>query len=73
MRAQYALLMQRIDDYRAMGRKAWSLLRPCSSFASDVFSSSTGIVLQDRHLGGLGYSDPNVLYDSIRSYKGGFK
>lgn len=29
-------LFQRIDHYRHMGNKAWTLLAPCSTFAADV-------------------------------------
>ena len=43
----------------------WSLTSPCSDFAADVWEAATGENLQDRHLWGLGLSDPSVLADSI--------
>ncbi len=67
-KTQYDRMTNKIDEYFRMGEKAWGKLKPCTHFSSDVFEYTTGINLQDRHLLGLGYSDPNVLYESIKQY-----
>jgi RHS repeat-associated protein len=54
-----------IAQRRGMESDAWSTWSPCSDFASDLWHETTGERLQDRRLSGLGYSDPNVLADSI--------
>jgi hypothetical protein len=48
------------------GDNAWSNWSPCSDFATDVWNRFSDEKLQDRHFFGLGYSDPNVLAESIR-------
>lgn len=59
-------MYQMINDYRKKGENAWGKYSACSSFASNVWESATDEDLQDRHLFGIGYSDPNVLADSIK-------
>jgi hypothetical protein len=56
-----------ITKYELKGTKAWSLRSACSSFASNVWYAATGEKLQNRHLLGLGYSDPNILVESIQT------
>ena len=58
-------MLEKIDEYRNMGEDAWSAWSACSSFASDAWETAIGEDLQDRHLSSLGYSDPNVLHESI--------
>lgn len=55
-------LFQRIDHYRHMGNKAWTLLAPCSTFAADVWHHVTGESLKFRT--GL-ISNPSTLARSI--------
>ena len=43
----------------------WAPWAPCSHYAAKMWEAATGEHLEDRHLYGLGYSDPNVLADSI--------
>ena len=54
-----------IAKQKKRGASAWGFWHPCSNFASKAWKHATGEKLRDRHLGGLGYSDPNVLADSI--------
>jgi RHS repeat-associated protein len=63
---QEDLMMSEIQDYENTGTSVWSEWNPCSGFSTDVWNVSTGDYLEDRHLGGYGYSDPNVVGDSIK-------
>ncbi|HEX3047019.1 MAG TPA: RHS repeat-associated core domain-containing protein [Bacillota bacterium] len=58
-------MLTEIDSYRDQGVGAWSAWNACSGFASDVWYAGTGENLEDRNWGGNGYSEPNVLADSI--------
>lgn len=49
-----------------LGEKALSIWNPCSSFASKGWRIATGEKLKHRHWLGIGYSDPNVLANSIK-------
>ncbi len=66
--AQEGSMMSFIAGVRTAGAEAWQCWSPCSDFASDLFRITTGINLQDRHWFGIGYSDPNILYNSIKSH-----
>ena len=63
---QEALMLSVISDYANEGEDAWSYWNPCSAFATDVWNTATGEYLQDRWLCGFGYSDPNVVSESIQ-------
>ncbi|MDP3731771.1 MAG: RHS repeat-associated core domain-containing protein [Candidatus Omnitrophota bacterium] len=63
--AQEKKLDKAIKEEKAKGEGAWSPWSPCPDFATDTWKKVTGENLQDRHLGGFGYSDPNVLVKSI--------
>ena len=56
-----------IAEMKKKGDNAWGYWYPCSNFAAKAWKKATGEKLQDRHLFGLGYSDPNVLADSIQN------
>ncbi len=60
--AQETILFKKIESYRQMGGQAWSLLSPCSSFAEDIWESTTGENL--RHQSVL-VSTPSRLKESI--------
>ncbi|MCR5063303.1 MAG: hypothetical protein K6A89_08485 [Treponema sp.] len=63
---QKAKLEKYIAKMKKKGDNAWDYWHPCSNFAAKAWKKATGEKLQDRHLFGLGYSDPNVLADSIQ-------
>ena len=65
--AQQMELEKLVSRYFKKGKNAWSKWSACSSFASTVWNNVTGESLQDRHLQGLGYSDPNILANSINN------
>jgi RHS repeat-associated protein len=62
---QERILGKSLSKYNGKGPGAWSEWSPCSSFAANAWKAATGEDLADRHLGGLGYSDPNILADGI--------
>jgi hypothetical protein len=64
--SQQEKLEKYINKMKKKDENAWGYWTPCSYFASKAWKKATGEELEDRHLCGLGYSDPNVLADSIR-------
>ena len=66
---QQAKFDKYIAEMQKKGDNAWGYWYPCSNFAAKAWKKATGENLQDRHLFELGYSDPNVLADSIQNKK----
>ena len=63
---QQKKLEKYISKVKKRGNKAWGMWYPCSNFAAKLWKKITKEKLKDRHLFGFGYSDPNVLADSIK-------
>ncbi|WP_211228148.1 hypothetical protein, partial [Azovibrio restrictus] len=61
-------LLEKIDDYKSKGEKAWRLGGPCSSFARDTWNSATNENL-NANLGPI--SNPTTLKESIIDANGG--
>jgi len=63
---QEAALFAYIEQTRELKEKAYSIWSACSSFAANAWRVTTGEALDDRQYLAFGYSDPNVLSESIR-------
>lgn len=66
--AQQAKLEQTIQDYKNKGPDGWKLLNPCSGFAAEAWSNTTGQSLS--HRSGL-ISNPSKLKVSIDAANAG--
>jgi hypothetical protein len=60
-------LLEKISDYKRLGSNAWSLHRPCSTFAADAWYCATGEWLTHR-MGPV--STPTLLAASIAKVNG---
>lgn len=60
--------MKKIQDYEQKGRKAWTVLGPCSKFAQDTWEAATGEYLNANS---WLINCPKKLKDSIIKANGG--